>query len=211
MNEDIQKLLDKWQKTYEDLKQQTTIYQNPQTKDISRAVHCQGRAIAIGECIAELYGLLEREASRSLPSSDLKRQLAELYQRSVQIVFQIPAFIDEGGDVKFEYPELGTFYFNIDESMPQLMDLDYILYRNETHSHEAITRICNYVNLIPWPAVFTVDENESIVSVSVRLFLASEGRVPDEGLVKATMGQAMSVIKLAIDKFMSEKQNLDQP
>ncbi len=208
VKEDIQRLLDEWQKTYEDLKAQTAFYQTSETKDLSRAVLCQGKALAMGECIVQLYAELNGEASRNVPSNDPKRQLAELYQRAVQIVLQIPATIDESGDVKFECPGFGIFYLNIDESMPELMDLDCVFYKDQTDSLEFIARICNDVNLTPWPAVLTVDENGGIVSVSVRLFLAAESRIPDEGLVRAIIPQAMAVSTSAIEKFR-EKQNQD--
>ena len=203
MKEDIQRLLDGWQKTYEDLKQQTAYYQNPQTKDLSRAVQCQGKALAIGECIVQLYALVG-EAPRSLSSSDPKQQLAELYQRAVQIVLQIPATIDESGDVKFECPGFGMFYIDIDPSMPELMHLDCVFYKDHACSIELVTRICNDVNLTPWPAMLTVDENGGIVNVSVRLFLAAESRIPDEGLVRAIIPQAMAVSTSAIEKFREQ-------
>jgi hypothetical protein len=204
VKEDLQRLLDEWQKTYEDLKAQTAFYQNSETKDLSRAVLCQGKALAMGECVVKLYELLNAEVPQNLPSSDPKRQLAELYQRAVQIVLQIPTTIDEEGDVRFEYPGLGVFYFNIDESMPELMNLDCVFHKDPSCSFDAITRICNYVNLTPWPAVLTVDETGGIVSVSVRSFLAAEGTIPDEGLVKAIIPQAMSVMNSATEHFRQQ-------
>lgn len=92
----------------------------------------------MGECIVQLYAELNGEASGNVPSNDPERQLAELYQRAVQIVLQIPATIDESGDVKFECPDFGIFYINIDASMPELMDLDCVFYKDQTGSLDSI-------------------------------------------------------------------------
>lgn len=202
MKEEVQRLVTEWEASYEDLKQQAAMYQEPATKDLSRAVLCQGKAVSLGQCVVALHRLLADTPESVSPSSDPNQGLTELYQRVVQTVLQVPATVDEDGDIKFEYPGFNTFYIDLDESMPELMNLDYIIGRNETYSHEALSQICNHVNLTPWPVVLTVDESQPIVWASVRLFLAAEGRIPDEGLVKAVFGQAMSVIAQAVEQFM---------
>lgn len=140
--------------------------------------------------------------------SDYNKELSELYQRAVQIVLQLPARIDEDGDVYFEHPHLGELYIAVNGSNPERMDLVWMINRLETHAPEDLLRICNSVNLTPWPVVLTVDEN-LIVSANVALFVAAEGRMPDEALIRAVIGQAMSVIEGAIEAFEVEIQKLD--
>lgn len=141
--------------------------------------------------------------------SDYNKELSELYRRTVQIVLQLPARIDEGGDVYFEHPHLGELCISLDGSKPEWMDLAWMINRVETHAPVDLLRICNNVNLTPWPAVLTVDESNLIVSASVALFVAAEGRMPDEALVRAVLGQAMSVLEEAIEAFEVEIQKLD--
>jgi len=204
MKEDIQRLITEWETTYEDLKQQTVMYQDPATKDLSRAVLCSGKAVALGQCIVALYGLLPATSESVTPNSDPTLQLAELYQRVVQIVLQVPVTIDEGADVNFEHPDFGKLYIALDPSKPEWMDLVYMIGRYETHTLEDLLRICNGVNLTPWPAVLTVDEGNFMVTASVALFVAAEGRMPDEGLLRAVIGQAMGVLKSASDEFIDQ-------
>ena len=182
MKEDIQRLLDGWQKTYEDLKQQTAYYQNPQTKDLSRAVQCQGKALAIGECIVQLYALVG-EAPRSLSSSDRSNSLLNSIKEQCRLFFRSPPRLTKAG---MSNSSVLVSACSISISlMPELMHLDCVFYKDHACSIELVTRICNDVNLTPWPAMLTVDENGGIVNVSVRLFLAAESRIPDEGLVRA--------------------------
>jgi hypothetical protein len=89
------------------------------------------------------------------------------------------------------------------------MDLVWMINRVETHAPEDLLRICNNVNLTPWPAVLTVDESNLIVSASVALFVAAEGRLPDEALLRALISQAMSVLEEAIEAFEVEIRKLD--
>lgn len=141
--------------------------------------------------------------------SDYNKELSELYQRVVQIVLQLPATIDEGGSVYFEHPDLGELYIALDGSNPEWMDLVWMIDRIETHAFEDLLRICNNVNLTPWPAVLTVDESNLIVSANVALFVAAKGQMPDETLLRGVIGQAMSVLKDAVAAFEDELQSLD--
>jgi len=59
MKEDLLQLLDKWGATNDDLTAQIAKFQDPTTKDLVRAVQCQGRKMAMQQCILDLYALLK--------------------------------------------------------------------------------------------------------------------------------------------------------
>lgn len=141
--------------------------------------------------------------------SDYNAELSDLYRRVVQSEFQVPATIDEGGDVNFQHPYLGELSISLDGSKPEWMDLVWMINRIETHAFEDLVRICNDVNLTPRPAVLTIDERNLIVSADVALFVAAVGRIPDEALLRGIIGQAMSVLEEAIEAFEVEIQKLD--
>lgn len=141
--------------------------------------------------------------------SDYNAELSGLYRRVVQSELQVGATIDEGGDVNFQHPYLGELSIDLDGSKPEWMDLVWMINRIETHSFEDLVKICNEVNLTPWPAVLTVDESNLIVSASVSLFVAAVGQMPDEALLRGIIGQAVSVLEEAIAAFELEIQKVD--
>lgn len=51
--------------------------------------------------------------------------------------------------------------------------------------------------------------SSSTVSANVALFVAAEGRMPEEALIRAVIVQAMSVLEEAIEAFEVEIQKLD--
>lgn len=139
--------------------------------------------------------------------SNHNAELSDLHRRVVQVVLQVPATIDEGGDVNFQHPYLGELSIDLDGSKPEWMDLVWMINRRiETHSFDDLVRICNEVNLTPWPAVLTVDESNLIVSASVSLFVAAVGQMPEEGLLRGIIGQAVSVLEESIAAFELEIQ-----
>jgi hypothetical protein len=121
----------------------------------------------------------------------------------------LPATIDEAGYVNFEHPNLGALYISLNESIPEYVQFVCLFCRDETHAFEDLTRICNSVNGSELLAILTVDDSCFVVSAKVQMFLAAHGRMPDEALLRAVIGRAMSSLKEAIEEFAKELQKLD--
>jgi len=69
-------------------------------------------------------------------------------------------------------------------------------------------RICNSVNGRE-RAKLAVSDTYNVVRASVELVLAAPGRMPDEALLRAVIGRAMTEIATAIDEFGNELEKLD--
>ena len=148
-------------------------------------------------------------------TADPRRQLAELYQRIVQDELQLPATIEEDGDVLFEHPDLGEFCISLKaEKDPERMLLmlpAFVFDATRWATLEDLMRICNTVNVKFTLATLTVHENaNNSITASVRLLLAKPDMSPDEALLRGVITRAMSSIKSAVEEFTDELRKLGE-
>lgn len=145
--------------------------------------------------------------------SDARRQLAELYQRVVQDELGLAATIEEDGDILFEHPDLGGFFLSLNADRdPEYMRLMLPTFFDSTRgvSRDDLVQICNRINCTAKLTSLTVREDAGgSVVAQVGLLLAAPDTPPDEALLRAVIGRAMSSIKGAIEDFAKELQKLN--
>lgn len=61
--EELLALIGAWEKTNDELTDQIATFQNPASKDLARAVQCQGQKMTLQKCILTLYELINAEAT----------------------------------------------------------------------------------------------------------------------------------------------------
>ena len=142
--------------------------------------------------------------------ADYNKKLSELHQRVVQDKLRVPATIDESGWVQFKQPGLGDLTIHLREYNPEYMNIECSFEGHETQAHEDLMRICNSLNHGGEIAQLSVSNTSSYVSASVRLLLASPGRMPDEALVREVIGIAMSSIKSVAAQLGEELPKLER-
>jgi hypothetical protein len=144
--------------------------------------------------------------------SDPGRQLAELYQRVVQDELGLIATIAEDGDILLEHPDLGEFFISLNADQdPEYMKLMLPAFFDATRgvSRHDLVQICNRINSTAKLTTLIVHEDEGgSVSAWVGLLLASPETNPDEGILRAVIGRAMSSIIGALELFGEEIQKL---
>ena len=143
------------------------------------------------------------------------RDLSEFHQRVWQDVLGLSATIDEDGFIDFEQSALGELHLFISEGSPECSRLGCRFFDDKTRSpsgdtyqREDLMRICNSVNGRE-RAKLAVSDTYNVVRASVELVLAAPGRMPDEALLRAVIGRAMTEIATAIDEFGNELEKLD--
>ncbi len=145
--------------------------------------------------------------------SDPTRRLAELYQRVVQEELELPATIEEDGDVLFTHPELGDFFISLNaEKDPEYMKLvfpAFLFDATRDVASEDLVRLCNNLNVHAKLAILTFhgEANDS-VAAHVGLLLAPPDCWPDEALLRGVIRRAMSSIRSVVEKFADELANL---
>jgi len=142
------------------------------------------------------------------PMADYNVKLSQFHQRVWQDELEAPATIDEYGWVQFGPTSLGELSIILREYNPEGLKLEVLFFNDKTPLHDDLLRICNRVNAQEDAQLF-VSDNYNIVRASIYLLLAEPGEMPDEGLLRAVIGPAISKIKAAMDEFASELQKLD--
>jgi len=142
------------------------------------------------------------------PVADYNVKLSQFHQRVWQDELEAPATIDEYGWVQFGPTSLGELSIILREYNPEGLKLEVLFFNDKTSSHDNLLRICNRVNAQEDAQLF-VSDNYNIVRASIYLLLAEPGEMPDEGLLRAVIGPAISKIKAAMDEFASELKKLD--
>jgi len=61
--EELLAVIGAWEKTNAELTDQIATFQNPASKDLARAVQCQGQKMTLQKCILTLYELINGEAT----------------------------------------------------------------------------------------------------------------------------------------------------
>lgn len=142
--------------------------------------------------------------------ADYNVKLSQLHQRVWQDVLRIPATIDENGWIQFGQTNVGELTIHLREYSPEGMTLTCRIFEDYTDkapAPEVLMRICNRINMFE-DAKLTVHDPYSAVSASIYLILNASRWMPDEGLIKAVIGPAMTRIKAAKDEFVNEIQKL---
>src|ERR1035441_6086245 len=144
------------------------------------------------------------------PMADYNVKLSQFHQRVWQDELEAPGTIDENGWIQFGPTSLGELTIYLRETSPEQFEFSVRFFSDQTRSHEDILRICNAVNDYEDAKLSMSSAGEfCFVKASILLILAEHRRIPDEELLRAVIGPAISMIKAAEDMFTSELQKLD--
>ncbi len=141
--------------------------------------------------------------------ADYNVKLSQFHQRVWQDMLGLPATIDENGWIQFGDTSLGELAIVLREYNPEGMKLEVNFAAVPGRSQSEVLQILNNVNVYEDATLHASFGVQAYIYASIYLLLAEKGRMPDEGLLRAVIGPAISKIKSAMEEFASELKKLD--
>lgn len=133
------------------------------------------------------------------------KELANRYQTALK-KSGLLAEIDKDGDVIFKHPDLGSFYFSIDERDPAYMMLVFPNFTNKDLTggdRGKLLELVNKVNGINKAVKLVVRGTpEANVSANIECFLAMQGEMPAQDLLDSVVGRNLAALGSAIKSLI---------
>ena len=137
-----------------------------------------------------------------------KSELQEFYRSVVKGALNVDARIDEEGDVTFELPEHGTFYFLIDaQGDPEYFMLVYPnFYAVNKENYLRALIALNTVNAKNKVVKLSYQEklNAGTMKASAEMFIAGNSEVPDKKLVAQILRRTIGAVVSGVSAFLHE-------
>jgi hypothetical protein len=137
-----------------------------------------------------------------------KSELQEFYRSVVKAALNIDSRVDDAGDVTFELPEQGTFYFMIDaQEDPEYFMLVYPNFFTVTKENYLRALIAlNVVNGKNKVVKLSYQEKENAgkMKASAEMFVAGPDEMPDKKLVAQMLRRTIGAMVGGVKAFLHE-------